>query len=61
MAKGNTPAPNAFSGPSAASAPPPIVRGPPAPPKFAGVGAEIQGRPGQSIESMAERVHPGAK
>lgn len=33
----------------------------PAAQRFSGVGAKVQGRPGQSLDQLASRMHPGAK
>lgn len=29
--------------------------------KFPGIGAKVQGRPGESMDSMADRIHPVRK
>lgn len=41
---------------SAAPGPSPAKAQPPSP-KFAGVGAKVQGRPGESLDGMAARMH----
>lgn len=41
---------NVFAAKPAAPAPAPAEQ-------FAGIGAKVQGRPGESLESMADRMH----
>lgn len=53
---------NAFAIDPTPEAKPAAVEAKPAPrPEFPGMGARIQNRPGQSLERMADRIHPTRK